>query len=83
MTMLVFLEDLNKRISRFGEMTAIYFFNIFYYYLFNYFYGFSTNVSKMTWVVLTKSHLLRLKATFGPKICTEDVKKIRIQSYKV
>ena len=27
------------------------------------------------WVVLTKSLLLRFKATFGPKICTEDVKR--------
>ena len=37
---------------------------------------------KVTWVVLTKSQLLRFKGTFGPKICTVDVKKIESQSYK-
>ena len=37
--------------------------------------GILLTFQQMTWVVLTKLQLLRFKATFGTKICTEDVQK--------
>ena len=74
--MLVFPNDLNQKMTSFREKTAFYIFN----YLCK---GFLLRFQKMTWVVFTKLKLLQFKTTYGPKTYAEDVKKVKIESYKV
>ena len=60
MTMLVFPKDLNKK-CQVLEKRQHFIFSIIYK-------GFILMFQKMTQVVLTKSQLLRIKGTYGPKM---------------
>ena len=73
--MLVFFEDLNKLCQVFEKLQ---------HFILSIIYKGSLLTSQhMIWVVLTKAQLLWFRATYGPKICTEYLEKVKIQSYKV
>ena len=83
MIILVFLEDLKKKYwvlekwhqFIFSMKKKYWVLEKWHQFIFSIIYKGFLLFQKMTWVVLTKSQLLRLKATFGLKICTEDVTK--------
>ena len=72
MTIFVFPEGLNRNVKFWRNDSILYF-----QYIFK---GFLLTFPKMTWMVMIKLQLLRFKATYGLKICTEDVKRVKIKS---